>query len=126
MNAPDKQTALTTGAISGIGAEYARKLAADGYNLIVTGRREAKISALAAELSQSSGCGVEVNLVELSDPVQVQVVCPRLTRTDMHTRLGIPDEYSSDWGPFRWISTQEVVACSMRCLKKKKVLCLPG
>jgi short-subunit dehydrogenase len=58
--------------------------------------------------------------------VQVQVVCPGLTRTDMHARIGITDEYTNDWGPFQWMSPQEVVACSLRCLAKKKVLCIPG
>jgi short-subunit dehydrogenase len=58
--------------------------------------------------------------------VQVQVVCPGLTKTDMHVRLDIPEDRIIDWGPFQWISPQEVVACSLRCLKKKKVLCLPG
>jgi len=58
--------------------------------------------------------------------VQVQVVCPGLTKTDMHVRLGIPEERTIDWGPFQWISPQEVVECSLRCLKKKKVVCFPG
>ena len=59
-----KQTALITGATSGIGAEYARRLAADGYNLIITGRRAEKINALADELSQAYGSEVEVILIE--------------------------------------------------------------
>jgi short-subunit dehydrogenase len=233
-NTPIKQTALITGATSGIGAEYARRLAADGYNLIITGRREAKIKALADELSNSFGNDVEVILVELSDSaqvdglienikdrgihllinnagfgttkffsntsfdlyekmirvhilahmkivyailpgmlkkragviinvssagaflpspktvvysgtkafqvafteslymelegtgIQVQVVCPGLTKTDMHVRLGIPEDRIINWGPFQWNSPQKVVECSLRCLKKKKILCLPG
>ena len=66
-----KQTALITGATSGIGAEYARRLAADGYDLIITGRREAKIKAFADELSQSYGSNIEVIIIELSDSLQV-------------------------------------------------------
>ena len=230
----NKQTALITGATSGIGEAYARRLASDGYDLIITGRRSEKIHALANELSQVNGSHVEVYIVELSDPVQVeefiekikahdihllinnagfgttkffhqepielqekmvsahilahmkiiyailpvmikkragiiinvsssgaflpspktatysgtkaflraltealymelegtgvqvQVVCPGLTRTDMQVRLGIPEENIVDWGPFQWISPQEVVECSLRCLKKKKVVCFPG
>lgn len=63
------QTALILGATSGIGAQYARRLAEDGYNLIITGRKETKIKALADELAQSFDSEGGVILVELSDPV---------------------------------------------------------
>ena len=230
----NKPIALITGATSGIGAEYARRLAADEYNLIVTGRRKEKIKALADELAQSYDSDVEVIIIELSDSIQVdefiesikdrdvdllinnagfgtsrsfhneplqlqedmvatniicamkltyavlpkmlkkrsgtiinvssvgafistpneatyvgtkaflrafsealyfeligtgvkvQVVCPGLTKTDMPIRLGVPEDQIVDRGPFKWITPQEVVAGSMRCLKKNKVVCFPG
>ena len=80
----DKPLALITGATSGIGAEFARRLAKDGYNLIITGRRETKIKALADELSDSYGSDVEVILVELSDSAQVDDLIENIKDRDIH------------------------------------------
>jgi short-subunit dehydrogenase len=77
-------TALITGATSGIGAEYARRLAADGYNLIITGRRETKIKTFADNLSQTYNCNAEVFLVEFSDSMQLDNFIARIKDQDIH------------------------------------------
>lgn len=51
-------TALITGASSGMGAEYARELAAQGSNLILVARRLDRLEELASELRKSFGITV--------------------------------------------------------------------
>lgn len=56
-----ERTALVTGASSGIGRELADLAAADGYDVVVTARRERRLRELAAQLE--SDHGVEVTVV---------------------------------------------------------------
>jgi short-subunit dehydrogenase len=60
--------ALVTGASSGLGACYARALAARGLHLIVTARREERLRTLAEELRAEHGIQVEVVVADLLRP----------------------------------------------------------
>lgn len=63
---PAPGTALITGASSGIGDSYARQLAARGYHLLLTARREERLRALATELVQKHTIKTEVLAADLT------------------------------------------------------------
>lgn len=60
--------ALITGASSGLGAEFARQLAATGHNLILVARREDRLSTLATELRAAHGIDCQHIVADLNDP----------------------------------------------------------
>ena len=59
--------AVVTGATSGIGAATARRLAADGAAIALLGRREQRLSALAAELGELTEASVHAQVVDVTD-----------------------------------------------------------
>ena len=65
-------TALITGASGGIGLELARIHAQKGGNLILVARSEAKLNALAEELSAQHGISVTVIVEDLAQPESAQ------------------------------------------------------
>lgn len=68
LNSFADQWALITGASSGIGAEFARQLAARGMHLVLTARRRELLEGLAQELHTAHGTKTEIILADLADP----------------------------------------------------------
>ncbi|MCA9875032.1 MAG: SDR family oxidoreductase [Anaerolineales bacterium] len=82
--APDQRGyGLITGASSGIGAAFARRLAQDGYNLVLVARREERLAALAGELTQAYGITAEVLPADLTQAADVARVEQRIANLNL-------------------------------------------
>ncbi|MDP4093924.1 MAG: SDR family oxidoreductase [Bacillota bacterium] len=58
--------------------------------------------------------------------VKVMAVCPGLTHTDFHEKMGMEKSRQINKGQIKWMSPEEVVDISLRDMKKGKVVCIPG
>lgn len=74
----ERRLAVITGASSGIGAMFARKLAARGYDLLLVARREDRLRSLAVELSETYHVSGEILAADLADDAGCDRVAERI------------------------------------------------
>ncbi|GJF29618.1 oxidoreductase [Kitasatospora sp. NE20-6] len=73
----EQKVAVVTGASSGIGAATARRLAADGFDVVVTARRTDRIEALAKEI------GGRAHTLDVTDRAAVDAFAAGIGRVDV-------------------------------------------
>lgn len=66
--------ALVTGASSGIGLEFARRLAAENYNLILVARREERLKSISESLKARHKIEIEIIAGDLTDDKTIQAI----------------------------------------------------
>ena len=68
----NKKTALITGASSGIGYEFCKIFAENGFNLVITARSEDKLTKFASKLTEEFNVDVKTIPADLSIPSEAQ------------------------------------------------------
>lgn len=74
------KVALITGASSGIGATFAKHLAAKGYDLVLVARRENVLKEIADELQRAHGIQARVLAADLSLTEDIERVCNEISK----------------------------------------------
>jgi short-subunit dehydrogenase len=103
------ESALVTGASSGLGTAFARRLAADGTRrLVLVGRDAERLQALAQELASSNGATAEPVVCDLADAAQSGALAARVRESPPD--LLVNNAGFGHYGDFERLSIQALAA----------------
>lgn len=93
-------TTLITGASSGIGAAFARKLARRGRNVLLVARSEDKLIALCNELGRLSGVRAQYVVMDLTEPDAPALLFEETKKRDLEIEMLVNNAGFGSMGDF--------------------------
>ena len=123
------ETALITGASSGIGLELARLFAADSSNLVLVARREERLRALADELKSEFGVDVFVIPKDLSESGAPREIYDELEREGIQVDVVVNNAGFGSRGRFVTLGEKaqmDMIQVNVAALTHLTRLFLPG
>ena len=105
---PDPKTALITGASFGIGLEFARIFAREGYNLVLVARSADKLRQLASELEKAYGTRSLILAVDLTEPGSPAYVLDQTTRASILVDVLVNN---AGFGQYGWFAENDLEEC---------------
>ncbi|MFG2652135.1 SDR family NAD(P)-dependent oxidoreductase [Streptomyces sp. NPDC048436] len=123
------RTAMVTGASSGIGEGFARRLAQGGVDLVLVARRADLLKQLADELESQHHVRVEVMALDLTEERHLTEAEERLADPERPVELLVNNAGSSGSGEFARLSAErEVHTVTLNAVVPLRLshACLPG
>ncbi len=123
-----KPVAVVTGASAGIGAVYARRLAARGFDLILVARRADRLAALSKEVQDKHGTQVEVVAADLTASADLARL-EKLAAADKRITMLVNNAGNAKLAPLARTSTEDaasMIALNITALTRLTQAVLPG
>ena len=124
-----KPWALVTGASAGIGAEFCRQLAAQGYQLVLVARRADKLQTVADELQKSHATESLIITADLSKRDACQTIVERLEQENINIEYLVNNAGYGLPGSFhvpRWKEHTDFIQVMMTAVCELTWRLLPG
>jgi len=128
-DADDRQTALVTGASSGIGLELARVLAENGFDLALAARSADRLESLAAELRDAHGVTATVLPADLARPEAPAELAAALSDGGFTVDALVNNAGFATYGPFiesELSAELDMIQVNVSALTQLTRLLLPG
>lgn len=123
-----RETALITGASTGIGLDFARLMAPE-FDLIITARNKARLGEIAQELQAKHGNRVHVIPADLVNPAAPQTLFDEAARRGLRVDALINNAGFGAYGEFKdipWQIEAEMIQVNITALTQLTRLFLPG
>jgi short-subunit dehydrogenase len=123
-----RETALITGASSGIGLDLARVMAPD-FDLILSARNQSRLEQLAKELQGQHGNRVHVIPSDLARPEAPKEIFAEVTRRGLQVHVLVNNAGFGSYGPFADTESQaelDMIRVNITALTELTKLALPG
>jgi short-subunit dehydrogenase len=123
------RTAVVTGATAGIGAAFARRLAKDGYDLILVARDGERLTRGAAEITAAYGVSVQVLAADLATDAGRELIAQRLVDEQQPVDLLVNNAGLSLTTPFlrsTAIRETELLSVNVHAVMRLTLAVLPG
>lgn len=124
-----KETAVITGASSGIGRELSKLFARDGYSLVLVARNREKLQQLAAELEERYKAEVEIVAADLADAAAPGNICAGLKEKGLRADVLVNNAGFNVYGLFdesAFAAQRELLEVNLIALTRLTHLLLPG